>query len=228
MARYLQHFIIDMVTKTHKTLKGTNGNTVSAVRNLGGTIMAKTEHTIELRGLKFAAHASEETNCFEVTVYVDGKRAFIARNDGHGGPDYYNRLRGQFKEEFEAFEAKAIIASEAYQASNRKTCLWCDGTTRMSSGRCDRCDDNGIEIPATGENALEYTIDALVTRELNRRDLKKLLNKSVLMVKDGQLLESKTRPTESLVKAFAAKFPKAKILNSMDLDKALELYIQHG
>src|SRR6516162_4225213 len=40
---------------------------------------------IELRNVKVAAFASEETTCFQATIYVDGKRCGTARNDGHGG-----------------------------------------------------------------------------------------------------------------------------------------------
>jgi hypothetical protein len=41
---------------------------------------------IEIKNLKHAAHASEETHCFEATIYIDGARAGTARNAGHGGP----------------------------------------------------------------------------------------------------------------------------------------------
>jgi hypothetical protein len=44
---------------------------------------------LELKGVKFSEQASQETNCFEATVYVNGKRAFTAHNDGRGGDDYY-------------------------------------------------------------------------------------------------------------------------------------------
>ena len=40
---------------------------------------------IELRNVKYAAFASQETACFEAAVYIDGKREGSARNDGHGG-----------------------------------------------------------------------------------------------------------------------------------------------
>ena len=47
----------------------------------------KTNNTpkIELKNLKTAEFASEETHCFEATVYLDGKRFCIASNQGHGG-----------------------------------------------------------------------------------------------------------------------------------------------
>lgn len=42
---------------------------------------------IELKNIKHAAFASEETHCFTASVYIDGKKAGIVSNDGHGGPD---------------------------------------------------------------------------------------------------------------------------------------------
>jgi len=44
---------------------------------------------IELKNVKFSEFASEETNCFQAAVYIDGKKAGVVSNDGHGGPDYY-------------------------------------------------------------------------------------------------------------------------------------------
>ncbi len=44
---------------------------------------------IELRNVKYAAFASEETACFYATVMIDGKAAGTVSNDGHGGPDMH-------------------------------------------------------------------------------------------------------------------------------------------
>lgn len=41
---------------------------------------------IELRNVKHAKFASEETECFEATIYIDGVKAGTAENAGHGGP----------------------------------------------------------------------------------------------------------------------------------------------
>ena len=42
---------------------------------------------IELKNIKYAAFASEETHCYEATLYVNGKRFAHVSNDGHGGCD---------------------------------------------------------------------------------------------------------------------------------------------
>jgi hypothetical protein len=42
---------------------------------------------IEIKNIKYAAFASQETHCFEATLYIDGKRFGHVQNDGHGGCD---------------------------------------------------------------------------------------------------------------------------------------------
>ncbi|CAB4130472.1 hypothetical protein UFOVP119_96 [uncultured Caudovirales phage] len=45
---------------------------------------------ITLKNIKRAAFASEETECFEATIYIDGVRAGTVSNEGHGGPNNYS------------------------------------------------------------------------------------------------------------------------------------------
>lgn len=40
---------------------------------------------IEVRNVKHAPFASQETMCFQAAIYVDGKKIGAAENDGHGG-----------------------------------------------------------------------------------------------------------------------------------------------
>lgn len=49
---------------------------------------------IEIKGLRTNKAFSEETTCYQATIYVDGKAAFAASNDGHGGCDFYRPLPG--------------------------------------------------------------------------------------------------------------------------------------
>lgn len=41
---------------------------------------------VELKNIKHYESLSEETNCFQATIYIDGKRAGEASNRGHGDP----------------------------------------------------------------------------------------------------------------------------------------------
>lgn len=42
---------------------------------------------LELKGIKIAKFASQETYCFEAALYLDGKKVAIVSNQGHGGCD---------------------------------------------------------------------------------------------------------------------------------------------
>jgi len=44
---------------------------------------------ITLKNFKHAEFASHETNCFEATVYLDGKKFGNVENDGHGGCSFF-------------------------------------------------------------------------------------------------------------------------------------------
>lgn len=49
---------------------------------------------VTLKNIKYAAFASHETDCFEATVYIDGKRLCAVSNDGHGGCDDFHDIEG--------------------------------------------------------------------------------------------------------------------------------------
>ena len=48
---------------------------------------------IELKNIRYAAFASHETNCYEATLYVDGKRFAKVSNMGHGGDDIQEPIK---------------------------------------------------------------------------------------------------------------------------------------
>ena len=49
---------------------------------------------IEVRNININQSLSEETYAYTATVYVDGVKAFAARNSGTGGADRYDKLPG--------------------------------------------------------------------------------------------------------------------------------------
>src|SRR5580692_11588230 len=115
---------------------------------------------IEIRNLKFSAFASEETNCFEATVYIDDKRAGTARNAGHGGPtDIHPR--------------ECLERLNAHAATLPK----------VVSDIPEEKDPTGFFTYApTGESL----VDDLVAEALIERDLKKALAKRVLFTVVGK------------------------------------------
>lgn len=45
---------------------------------------------ITLKNVKHAVFMSQETECFEASVYINGKKAGTVSNDGHGGCNDYH------------------------------------------------------------------------------------------------------------------------------------------
>ena len=51
---------------------------------------------IALKAIKHSAFASEETHCYQASVYVDGKRFATVRNSGFGGGDEVHPLSANY------------------------------------------------------------------------------------------------------------------------------------
>ena len=47
---------------------------------------------LELKNIKFSEFASQETNCYEATLYLDGKKVGFVGNQGHGGCDRFDSV----------------------------------------------------------------------------------------------------------------------------------------
>lgn len=62
--------------------------------------------TIELRGIKVLLSMSEETNCYEATLYVDGQKWARVGNAGHGGCDDVHPIAPRTWEDIKALEAR--------------------------------------------------------------------------------------------------------------------------
>ena len=128
---------------------------------------------LELKNIKHTEWASEETHCYQASLYVDGKPVAIVSNDGHGGCDRdYDHPK--FKGDYRA----TMKAVDAYFKSLPKT---------------DACDI----FPEGMEQELEFWCADQVNNFLVSRELKKKLKSHVLFqfkYKDG-IYQSKYHPT---------------------------------
>ena len=59
-----------------------------------------TSFGLTLKNIKHAEFASQETHCFEATIYLHGKPAIKVENDGRGGADNHYGRKGQSAEDF--------------------------------------------------------------------------------------------------------------------------------
>mgnify|MGYP001185901096 CR=1 FL=1 len=64
---------------------------------------------IELKNIKYSAFASQETNCFSASIYIDGHKRGTVENSGHGGCD--NITPWQLGKEIEEY-AKTLPSEE--------------------------------------------------------------------------------------------------------------------
>lgn len=155
---------------------------------------------IKIKNVKYSEFASEETHCFQATVYIDGKRAFGVKNDGHGGCDDYFPLDGQNGKEL--WEQIRKINEEL----GKETISWEHGTL---------------------QNNLELVVDDLLVNWLKQGDARKLLRKIAYIGEDGKTftLSAKVKPTESNLAAVqkASWWKKDYVLlNNMPIEEVVE------
>lgn len=140
---------------------------------------------IKLKNLKIAKFMSEETTCFQATVYVDGKKAGMAQNDGHGGSTYCH-----LDPKFHSIEQQKFTIP-CYCKGHEKDCFLCKG--------------NG-----TFEDHLDGYIDHLVETHQKEKErnafTKKLLKNGMnyMIVIQGQFIGIKATD-EAQARAYMAK-----------------------
>jgi len=154
---------------------------------------------ITLKSIKHLESASEETNCFTATVYVDGKRAFGVKNAGHGGGDEYY-----------------MVDKKSYQEMNA---MIADINTELAKTKL-----TGRYASLT--NDLEIVVGDIMENWLVDKDIKKSLKK-VCYLRDGSVWCSKLAPTQDNIERIqAATFwkPEYKILNDMPIEEIRQYF----
>lgn len=69
---------------------------------------------IELKNIKFLASLSDETPCYEATIYVDGEKFSKVINHGHGGSDEYHDKNWKDVERLDKLIAKTYPKIDGY------------------------------------------------------------------------------------------------------------------
>jgi hypothetical protein len=129
---------------------------------------------LELKNIKRTEWASQETHCYQASLYVDGKAVAVVSNDGHGGPDMDN-AHPKFNGDYRA----AMTEVHAYFKTLPKTpCQWDpSGYSQDLDGWCG-----------------DQVNDWLVARELKNK-----LRKNILFQKEGEagIFGTKYYPSET-------------------------------
>lgn len=166
----------------------------------------------EIKALKVAEFASEETLCFQAKIYMDGKPAVLVSNEGHGGPDMHYPIKFDDETSKERFRA-AMAELEKLGESKFWTYTHDDGESE--------------QIPMGVDGVVGEMVDAVRTTNIVKRELRK----KILFTKpDAEGIWAASFPNkvdrEMHLRLWAEKFPERTILNRLPIEKAVELYLQ--
>ena len=159
---------------------------------------------LQLKAIKHTEWASEETHCYQASLYIDGKPVAIVSNDGHGGCDRdydHPKFKGDYRATMKAVHEyfKSLPNTDACN-------LFPDGMAQQ----------------------LEYWCADQVNEFLSSRELKRKFKSHVLVqlkYKEG-IFQTKYHPTvtkgEWIIDKQAGET--RRILNDMPFDEALAIW----
>jgi hypothetical protein len=154
---------------------------------------------LELKNIKYYASMSEETNCYEAILYVDGKRLGRVHNDGHGGCDSYD------------FSWK-----EGERVNN-----WCRANLPKWTSQYDNTEnETDLELWCCRQ-----VTNHLLQKELKRLLKKLFVMESDKQFYTYKLKWSDV--TSTMLESWKKKNPSAIVLNALPFDEAFKLYQQH-
>ncbi len=204
---------------------------------------------VTIKNLKYAAFASQETSCFEATIYVDGKRFCTARNEGSGGPDCYDALPPKGHKYFssgeEAGAAARQLTHDTHAAMLRhnpnavekypkggfptKDEPWEDDDAKRHAA-WDKEMAESAEV--TTYQVFEHLVGAALTEALCRKDMIGAFRRKWLYKKtDGQLYECKKKPADTVANMSAQlkkAIPGAVLLNGLPEADALAIWMEQA
>jgi len=158
---------------------------------------------LELKNIKHTAWASEETNCYQASVYLDGKPLAIVDNAGRGGCDRQDEHPSFKKENFRKSFFDVMKDVDAYF--------------------------KGLPKKQYTNFELDMDLELWCGEQLEKwqysKDLKRHLKKGS-MIKDGEDVYTWKRHLNSEV--LMKHHPKAIIMNDLPFDEALSLYMGEG
>ena len=159
---------------------------------------------LEMKAIKHAQFASQETYCYEGVVYIDGKKSLYVSNDGHGGSDHQDTV------------------GDIPYSIIEKLDDWCKKNLPKWKVSFDGADAE------EHDTTFEMWCSNQVTKFLRRKELKRDLNKCVIFFQDGDLMESRYRVKKLSgvhMNHFKINHKNVKvILNEMPFDDAFKIY----
>ena len=166
--------------------------------------------TLEVKKISHYARGSEETPCYNATVYINGKKAIEVGNDGHGGCDRQNT--------YPNIEERGLV-----QKANE----WC---VKKFGQKSFTYQSDGEEKKCFYDMDLEHICHEELYKWLDAKELKKDLNKKFLFLEDKKSKELraytrvKGEDLETFKLYFKGKHQKGVCLNFIPFDDALQIF----
>ena len=160
---------------------------------------------LELKNIKHSEFASEETFCYEATLYVEGKPFAQVSNDGKGGADYLYR-------------DDRFLDGEAWNKCHALVKIHCADKFRWELGDGWR------------EGSIETACHELMTDYLIRKDLNKAL-KEPCYLDNNQIVSynvSSKRPNIFDQIRRQLEKPDLVFLNELPKDEAFKMFKEVG
>lgn len=175
--------------------------------------------TFSLKSLKIAQFASEETLCFNASLYADGKKVATVGNDGHGGAHHIRWDRKLKSDRIADLSADLKAQGGAIDPELLEVVTREDGSTYCLEGM-----------------AWELVIDELVAREEVRKEVRRDMKRKLVFTKgDGtpgifnfSVKRGQTATPRWFEQATAHtlnKYPKATIINNLSEEQAIDVYL---
>ena len=159
---------------------------------------------LELKNIKFSEWASEETNCYQASLYCDGKPLAIVSNEGKGGADNQYRHSAFKKENFRKSFFDMLTEIDDYFKGQPKKKY------------------NDFELNFELNMDLELWCSEQVERHLQAKDLKRKLKKGSVIKQFKKVIFWKHHLDTEFLKMH---YPKAIILNDLPFEKALDNFM---
>ena len=177
----------------------------------------KNGDVLELKGIKHAAFASQETHCYEASVYYNGKIIGVVSNEGNGGCDNF----------YPHGEADSSMTKDGSYHHNKN--LWsCIG------------EDLAKEHPqyfmewdkSWNKMTLEIWCCNQVNKFLSAKDFNRYMKSKVVFIQPDEpkairyfSFKGVKKVTQQHIDHIKSKYPTYQILNDMPKAEALDLWV---
>ncbi len=170
----------------------------------------KNGDVLELKGIKHAAFASEETHCYEASVYFNGKKIGVVHNEGHGGCDSFSPSGG----------------TDMWKCRNR---LWDKLEARIAE---DHPQYHMSWDDSWNDMSMEVWCAEQVNKFLATKDFNRYMKSKVVFIKPDEpeairyfSFKGVRSITQQHIDHIKSKYPTYKILNDMPKSEALDLWV---